>query len=55
MDNAIERPIALHKLYLPPTQSQNGNILFFASIPNLLTKSSFVERATKCNEIAVAC
>src|SRR5829696_3942325 len=43
----MDKPIALHNEYLPPTQSQNSNILFL-SIPNFTTSVSFVERATKC-------
>ena len=46
MSNTL--PIADHKEYLPPTQSQNSNILFSASIPNSATLVLFVERATKC-------
>src|SRR6266542_2948006 len=47
MVRAIDRPMALQREYLPPTQSQNSNILFL-SIPNFITSFSFVERATKC-------
>merc|ERR1719277_75023 len=39
--------MADHKLYLPPTQSQNSNI-FASSMPNLVTNDLFVLRATKC-------
>lgn len=54
MYNMMERPMALHKLYLPPTQSQNGNMLF-KSMPNCETFSELVDKATKCFETASAC
>ncbi len=44
-------PIALHREYLPPTQSQNSNI-FSGSIPNSVTAFVFVERAAKCLAIS---
>lgn len=44
---AIERPIADHNEYRPPTQSQNPNMLF-SSIPNSRTFGTFVDSATKC-------
>lgn len=47
----IDKPIADHKEYLPPTQSQKTNI-FFSSIPNSFTFSVFVDKATKCFAIA---
>ena len=45
--NIIDRPIALSSEYLPPTQSQNSNILA-VSIPNFSTSSELVDSATKC-------
>lgn len=53
IDKEIDKPMADHNEYLPPTQSQNPNI-FLASIPNAVAFSSFVERATKCFETALA-
>src|SRR5690242_18916554 len=47
MDKAIDNPMADHKEYLPPTQSQNTNMLA-GSIPNLVTSFSLVESAAKC-------
>src|SRR5258706_5864535 len=47
MVRAIDKPMALHKEYLPPTQSQNSN-MFFLSIPKFTTSLSLVERAAKC-------
>src|ERR1700690_1396994 len=47
MISAIERPIALQREYLPPTQSQKTNI-FERAIPNFTTSVSFVDNATKC-------
>ena len=47
MKTAIGSPIALHREYRPPTQSQNAN-MFFVSMPNFVTSFSLVERATKC-------
>ena len=44
--SAIGKPIADHNEYLPPTQSQNLNILS-ALIPNFSTSIRFVETATK--------
>ena len=38
--------MALHKEYLPPTQSQNSNI-FLLEIPKAFTAFSFVLKATK--------
>ena len=46
MVNAMDNPIALHKLYLPPTQSQNTN-MFSGAIPNFTTAVSLVLRAAK--------
>mmetsp|Transcript_24913 Transcript_24913/g.53072 ORF Transcript_24913/g.53072 Transcript_24913/m.53072 type:complete len:249 (+) Transcript_24913:870-1616(+) len=47
IDKAIGVPMALHKEYRPPTQSQNPNMLS-VSIPNFETPAPFVERAAKC-------
>src|SRR5690606_12895145 len=47
MPKAIERPIADHNEYRPPTQSQNSNI-FLVSIPKAETPFSLVLNATKC-------
>src|SRR5690606_23021256 len=47
MAQAIGSPMADHREYLPPTQSQNTNILS-GSIPNSATASEFVDKATKC-------
>ena len=47
MVSAMDKPIALHKEYLPPTQSQNSNILAL-SIPNAVTDFSLVLSAAKC-------
>ena len=44
---AIGVPIALHKLYRPPTQSQNPNMLV-VSIPKADTAAAFVDNAAKC-------
>ena len=43
--------MALHREYLPPTQSQNSNI-FFVSIPNSPTFCLLVDKAMKCFEMA---
>src|SRR3981189_226472 len=48
---ATERPIADQTEYLPPTQLSNWN-MFLASIPNLVTSASLVDRATKCFAIS---
>ena len=42
----VDSPIAESIEYRPPTQSQNPN-MFAVSIPNALTRSAFVETATK--------
>ena len=47
MVNAMDSPMALQKLYLPPTQSQNSN-MFSLAMPNSTTAFSLVDRATKC-------
>jgi len=47
IDKQMERPIADQREYRPPTQSQNAN-MFASAIPNLVTASVLVERATKC-------
>ena len=47
-------PIADHNEYRPPTQSQNSNMLFSASIPNSATFGLLVERATKCFATALS-
>merc|ERR1712141_864687 len=47
MCKAIVKPIADHKLYRPPTQSQKPNI-FFSSMPNSLTLTALVDKAQKC-------
>src|ERR1700712_5655762 len=39
--------MALHTEYRPPTQDSKPN-MFLASMPNLVTSDSLVERATKC-------
>src|SRR5690606_39617658 len=43
----MDSPIADHKEYRPPTQSQNSNI-FLVSIPKAATPCSFVLSAAKC-------
>src|SRR5256885_16881311 len=43
----MDKPIALHNEYLPPTQSQNSN-MFSYSIPIFVTYFSLVDSATKC-------
>merc|ERR1719458_2295422 len=40
-------PMADHKEYLPPTQSQNPNMLL-VSMPNSATLAALVDKATKC-------
>ena len=42
--------MADHRLYLPPTQSQNSNI-FASSMPNLVTNDLFVLQEMKVNKI----
>ena len=44
---AIGVPIALHRLYRPPTQSQNPNMLV-VSIPKADTAAVLVDNAAKC-------
>ncbi|MNL24557.1 hypothetical protein D3C87_1459960 [compost metagenome] len=39
--------MALHKEYLPPTQSQNSN-MFSVSIPKADTSLALVDKAAKC-------
>ncbi len=46
-----DRPIAESYEYRPPTQSQNSNMLS-GSIPNSVTFSALVDRATKCRATA---
>lgn len=47
IDREMLKPIADHREYLPPTQSQKPNILF-VSMPNSDTFAALVLRATKC-------
>lgn len=50
----MDRPMADHREYRPPTQSQNPNI-FFSSIPNSLTFWLLVDSATKWDATAESC
>lgn len=50
MFKAIVIPMADHRLYLPPTQSQNSNI-FASSMPNLVTNDLFVLQEMKVKMI----
>ena len=50
MFKAIVIPMADHRLYLPPTQSQNSNI-FASSMPNLVTNDLFVLQEMNVNKI----
>ena len=43
----VDKPMADSMEYRPPTQSQNSN-MFAVSMPNLATRSAFVDTATKC-------
>ena len=52
MASMVERPIAEHMEYRPPTQSQKANMLA-VSMPNSDTFCALVETATKC--FATAC
>lgn len=54
MPREMLSPIADHKEYLPPTQSQKPNI-FAGSIPKSFTFGSLVLRATKCLATAAGC
>ena len=47
-------PIADQREYRPPTQSQNPNMLFSASIPKSATFGLFVDRAIKCLATALS-
>ena len=49
----MDIPIADHSEYLPPTQSQNSNILA-SSIPNSFTLVAFVDKAMKCFATALS-
>ena len=52
MFKAIVIPMADHRLYLPPTQSQNSNI-FASSMPNLVTNDLFVLQEMKVKMILI--
>src|SRR5690606_4579869 len=53
MLKAMDRPIADHKEYRPPTQSQNSN-MFLVSIPKAATPFSLVLSAAKCLATSLA-